>query len=208
MMFADADLDIKKRSKQDTTCANMLDLSSQGFWEEHFDLCASIFNERGIPKNDHLEMSKSDFVNMLRESDILIKPKVVKAEEGKDDKKKGEKKEEGKEVAAAPARKFEDSDAHEAIGASFAFDEDCLAYVDFLEALTRITMAYPFTDEELADLVSFEIKVEFLLKKMEAKFKGLKNAWVKKMNHPTGDDLRYQPRVVVDEDDEDDFMDN
>jgi len=73
----------------------------------------------------------------------------------------------------------------------------------------RISAVYPFTEEELADMVSFEMRVMYFIGKLEGKYKNLKDAFVKKMLHPTGDDLRYQPRVVVDEDDDDDFdMDN
>ena len=92
-MFADCDIDIRKQAKTDQTMSKMLELSQHGFFEDHFDLLAAVFNEKSILKHDHLEMSKSEFVSILKESDILIKPKVVKAEEGKDDKKK-EKKEE------------------------------------------------------------------------------------------------------------------
>jgi hypothetical protein len=96
-------------------------------------------------------------------------------------------------------------DAHAAIDACFAFDDDQLAYVDFLEALTRVAMVYPFTAEEQADMVNFEMRVMYFIGKLENKYKNLKDAWVKKMLHPTGDDLKYQPRVVVDEDDDDEF---
>jgi len=93
----------------------------------------------------------------------------------------------------------------EIIEASFSFDDDQLGFVDFLEALVRITEAYPFTEEELADMVSFEMKVLFFIQRLDAKYKGLKDAWTKKMMHPEGDDLNYRPRVVLDEDDDEDY---
>jgi len=71
----------------------MLELSQHGFFEDHYDLLAALFNEKAILKHDHLEMSKTEFVTILKESDILIKPKAVKAPDDAD-KKKAEKKEE------------------------------------------------------------------------------------------------------------------
>ena len=53
----------------------------------------------------------------------------------------------------------------------------------------RISAVYPFTEEELADMVSFEMRVMYFIGKLEGKYKNLKDAFVKKMLHPTGDDL-------------------
>jgi len=41
------------------------------------------------------------------------------------------------------------------------FDDEYLGYVDFLEALVRIALAYPFTDVELADMPesNFEMRM-------------------------------------------------
>ena len=36
----------------------MYELAHQNFFEENFDLLASIFSEKGMPKVDHLELSK------------------------------------------------------------------------------------------------------------------------------------------------------
>ena len=152
-----------------------------------------------------MEMSKPDFVALLKEAEVLIKPKVVKAEENKNaDKNKEKKDEEAK--PAAPVRKFEEMEVHEAIQNCFAFDSDQLGYIDFLEAIVRVAHVFPFTDEELAELVNFESKVSYFISKFDVKYKAQKEAFARKMLHPTGDDLRYQPRVVVDEEDDDGDM--
>jgi hypothetical protein len=58
-------------------------------------------------------------------------------------------------------------------------------------------------------MVSFEMKLMFFTQKLEAKYKTIRDNFVKKMLHPQGDDLKYQPRVVVDEDEDDEMdMDN
>ena len=104
-----------------------------------------------------------------------------------------------------PAKKFDEQDVMDIIDNCYAFDDDQLGFVDFLEAIVRVTLAYPFTEEELADMVSFEMKVMFFVQRMEGKYKSLADAWAKKMMHPEGDDLNYRPRVVLDEDDDEDF---
>jgi len=71
-MFADADLDINKRAKNDQVIQNMLHLARENFWEENFDLLAAIFNERSMQKGDHLELSKNDLKVLLKDAKILI----------------------------------------------------------------------------------------------------------------------------------------
>lgn len=118
------------------------------------------------------------------------------------DKKQGE---EGKE---APARSFDESDVREVIGPAMSFDDDQLGYVDFLEALIRIAHAFPFSEEELADMVTFEMKVLFFVQKLETKFSKLKDTFANKMNERSIG-MAYTPRVVLDEGDDSDYdMDN
>ena len=85
----------------------------------------------------------------------MIKPKVVKTEENKNADKGKDKKEEDSTKPAVPVRKFEEMEVHEAIQKCFAFDNDQLGYIDFLEAIVRVAHVFPFTDEELAELVNF-----------------------------------------------------
>ena len=54
-------------------------------------------------------------------------------------------------------------DVKEAIAHSCSFDDEQLGYVDYLEALVRIAEAFPFNEEELADMVSFEMKVMYFV---------------------------------------------
>ncbi len=44
-----------------------------------------------------------------------------------------------------------------------------------MEALTRVTEAYPFTEDELSDITSFEMKMKYFIDKLEDKYKGLKD---------------------------------
>jgi len=58
-------------------------------------------------------------------------------------------------------------DVHACISTVFLFDDDQMGYVNFLEALVRVAVAYPFTDVELADLVSFEMKMQYFTQRLE-----------------------------------------
>ena len=194
-MFANADLDIQKRAKSDPITAQMLYLSSNVFFEENYDLLAAVFKEKGMPKIDSQEISKQDLCAMLKESEILLKPKPQKAEETKEDKKKGaaaDAKKEEEVKKNEPQRKFEEADVMEAIQHSSSFDDDKLIYVDYLEALVRIAEVYPFTPEELAEMgQQFEGKMMYFVTKLEHKYKSLKEAFINKIHNPSGDDIRY-----------------
>ena len=72
-MFSDADLDIRKRAKEDETMGNFLELAQQGFLEDNFDLLAAVFNDKGMLHQDHFELSKAEFIGILKDCDLLIK---------------------------------------------------------------------------------------------------------------------------------------
>ena len=116
-----------------------------------------------MPSADgNLELSKADFVKILGDASCLIILKPTKKEEEKKD-AKGEKKEEEK----APTRKFESEDVLTAIAPTCSFDDDQLNYVDFLEALVRVANAFPFTEEELTDMLTCESRVQHFVDKLE-----------------------------------------
>ena len=121
-MFADADLDLKKRQKADEAVDALVELANQGFWEDNFDLLGAIFMDKGIPRNDHFELSKNDFVSIMKDAGCIIKPKVnEKEEEKKGDDKKKQTAEAAKDTAVV---KFEEMDIHHSIQDSKAFDDD------------------------------------------------------------------------------------
>lgn len=91
-LFANAELDLRKRQKADEAVHELVDLANQGFWKDNFSLLGAIFNDKGIQRNiDHFELSKNDFVALMKDAGCVIKPKAVDKEEEKkgDDKKKG-----------------------------------------------------------------------------------------------------------------------
>ena len=61
----------------------MMELSTSGFFQQNFDLLGGIFHEKAIEKQDHhKEMSKTDFIHLLKECDLLIIPKKKTDGEG------------------------------------------------------------------------------------------------------------------------------
>jgi hypothetical protein len=121
----------------------MLELGQQGFWARHYSLLASVFEKFAIQKFDQVEMNKSEFINLLKECDILIMPAPKKQVEESKNKKGGDddKKEEEKKV---PDRKFDKNDAEAAISTSCSFDLDQLGYIDYLECFLHLVKAYPW----------------------------------------------------------------
>ena len=95
---------------------------------------------------------------------------------------------------------------HTAITSSYSFDDEQLGYVDFLESLVRIAQSYPFTDEELTDIVSFEDRMNFFINKLNEKFAQLQGPFQAKMSSRSID-MQYVPRVIVDGDEDDDMVD-
>ena len=101
----------------------------------------------------------------------------------------------------------------ECIAKCQSFDDDQLGYVDFLEALVRIAHAFPFNEEELADMVTFEMRVLYFVQKLDAKFSKLKEKFLADMANQNEKDqqgaTKYNPRLVLEEDENSDYdMDN
>lgn len=74
-------------------------------------------------------------------------------------------------------------------------------YFNFLEALVRVSRVYHFIPEMEAILTTPSEKLSFLLKKMLDKYKPIISDFG--MQRQINDERnKYQPRVVVDEDEE------
>ena len=132
---------------------------------------AAVYENTATFKDEgYLELCKDDFVKLLKDCEILIKPKPQKSDDKNSKDKGGDKKDADDQKTNVPTRKFDELDASDAIQKIYSFDGDQMDFVDFLEAVVRIANSFPFTDEELADLVTFESKIEYLLVKMDAKF--------------------------------------
>ena len=127
-MFADSDLDIKKQSKNDQVLMQSLSLGNDGFWADQYPLLAAVFTERGMPRGDLHELSKNEFVSIMKECGLIIEPAKTGGDEPKKAAggKKGDKNpppEEGKKEEV-PVVKFDEGDFLNAIGPSCSFEDD------------------------------------------------------------------------------------
>ena len=132
-----------------------------------------------MPNKDEagmVDMSRDDFISIMKESGVLIKKEEEKKSDARPPKGGQPEEEENK----APAVKYDEQDVYEATSHIHAFEEDQLGYVEFLESLTRVTMTYPFTDEQEEQLPMFEMKWGFIMGKLEDKFKGLKKVFLER----------------------------
>jgi len=66
------------------------------------------------------------------------------------------------------------------ISSTFLFDKNHLGYVDFLEALVRIAVDYPFSEKEMEEMASLKMKIMFIVSKLEDRFKNLKSVFKSK----------------------------
>lgn len=54
----------------------MQELTRNKFFEEHFYLLAAVYDSVATLKDEgYLEMAKGDFIKLLKDTDVLIKPK-------------------------------------------------------------------------------------------------------------------------------------
>jgi len=127
-MFLSPNVDIKKYLKKDKALEYMYSQPCQQVFYENYSLLGAIFTQKGmLHMETFLEMSKHEFINILRESGII------------DDKKGDDLPGWGPEAIMAQIRD------------TSSFDQQALGYIDFLECLVRIADIYPFPHEEKAN---------------------------------------------------------
>lgn len=78
-----------------------------------------------------------------------------------------------------------------------------MGYIDFLEALVRVADMYPFSHEEKPNYQNIEQKLTFIMEKLEEKYEDLVEGFMDQMNKKHKE-MNYQPRMVVDDEGEDD----
>ncbi len=54
-----------------------------------------------------------------------------------------------------------------------AFDHNSLTYVDFLDCLVRVAFNYPFPEAEKHNYNSMDMKLQFIMGKLNDKYGGL-----------------------------------
>merc|ERR1712166_276136 len=155
---------------------------------------------------------------MLKDTEIVVVPtkKVAavaavdpKGRRGAGSKKKEETKvaeekpsnEETKEEPAVPEKIFSEADAIAAIEPVHSFEENSLDFFNFLDCIVRISRVYPYAVEDEAILTAPELKIKFLIEKIDNEYKPIVEMFRQNREEIERQKL-YQPRVVVDDEEE------
>ncbi len=93
-----------------------------------------------------------------------------------------------------------------AIYNSGSFDNNYLTYVDFLDCLVRVAYIYPFTDQEKIHISSMDQKLSYLVDKLNEKYGGYESTYLEYVAKKQ-QEMNYQPRIVVDDEVDEDFDD-
>jgi hypothetical protein len=88
-----------------------------------------------------------------------------------------------------------------------SFDSNFLTYVDFLDCLVRVAYIYPFPDTEKNQYVSMDQKLQFIIGKLNEKYGGIVTPFIEQMAKRE-QELNYQPRIVVDDEADDEYDDS
>ena len=86
------------------------------------------------------------------------------------------------------------------------FDPNYLTYIDFLDCLTRTASLYQFFEIDKAQYSTMDQKLEYLIGKLNDKYSGLVGPFIEIMAKRE-QDMRYQPRLVLDDEADDDDYD-
>jgi hypothetical protein len=112
------------------------------------------------------------------------------------------------EEGNGPIRPKFDGDAIiSAISKSGSFDENYMTYVDFLDALIRISYIYPFTEQERSSIVSMDQKLNFIIDRLNEKYGGYVSTYIETVANRI-EVGGYQPKQVVDDEELDDNYDD
>lgn len=133
----------------------------QNIFYQNFALLGAIFDKKAVPTIETHELIKEDFINILQESEIVIKDfGQVKKQAGPN---------------------FNENTVLVAVSNVSSFEPSKLGYVDFLECLIRLVPIYPFSEEEEQQMPSFDQKLSFLIGKLDQKYIGSDKAFVDQM---------------------------
>ena len=208
LMFQNSSIDIQKRQIHDPDLQTVYEHSVlQKFLIYEEPLCA-LFSAKAVKLGDtYLQMHKQEFINILGEIGLLIYPKEKSPEEEKKIKEVREKQATGQQITPEQAAMiqetsnvFGDQEVAQVIGTVSSFDPEYLDYYNFLECVVRVAKARPWNEEEVAEMPSFDTKLEKILNSFEEKFHNEVTPIFENQRETFERERRYQPRVVVDDD--------
>lgn len=174
-IFQNPNLDIKKRVEDDPVLANMYFNKMPKLFKDNEEILCAVYSEKAhIVGDTYPQLHKNDFVSILSDAGLLIIPKVNKVVENLNKKVIGGKQDDQQQSAAAAAANaapqicFAENEVKKAIEPCRSFDKEYLGYFDFLEALVRVTLERPWTEEE--NEAPFKSKLQQVISQIEGKF--------------------------------------
>lgn len=185
-IFQDATMSIQRKSEEDILVAELYTDKSQELFHENYGLLGGIFQQKAVNKSGiGLGLSFEDFYAILEEAGL------AKAEESKGEPKEGE------------IRKITKNEVMGVMNDIDLFDDEMLIYVDFLDALVRVSAHYPFPDIE--DYNRMEDKLVYVVHKLEEKFGIVKEGFIKSLEQKDKDMGFVCKMVINDESDNEEY---
>ena len=208
VMFQSSNIDISKRQIEDPVLSAVYSSEIvKAFFQSEVILCA-VFTARSLKLGDtFLQMPKENFVQLMREIGILIDPKKKSSEEDKKEKEAKDKKAQGGaqgDKDGGDSDVFAEEEVMNVIRNVNTFDADHLDYYNFLECIVRVAKARPWSEEEekeFPDLPTQLEKICFMIQQLADQDDTLDN--FEKQREKFEAERRYQPRVVVDDEEGD-----
>lgn len=187
-MFNDGNIELKKRMMEDRLISELYSHDNCKVFYEHATLLAAVFTNRSVDQLENFsELPKETFMQILIESGILT---------DKQEETQGEIK-----------RKFNAENIMATIHNTGSFDQNFLSYVDFLDCLVRVAYIYPFPDSDKGQVVPMDQKLQVIIGKLNEKYGGIVTPFIEQMAKKE-QEMNYQPKLVVDDEADDDYDDS
>ena len=189
-MFNDGNIELKKRMMDDRLLSELYSHDNGRVFYEHSTLLTAVFSAKAtLQMESFLEVSKEDFMGILIESGIL-----------------NEKREESEPSTGEIRRKFNGENIMAAIANVGTFDTNYLTYIDFLDCLVRVASMYPFPEADRAHYAAMDSKLQFLISQLAEKYGAIVGPYIEITAKREGE-MRFQPRLVTDDDADDEYDD-
>lgn len=189
-MFNDGNIELKRRMMDDRLLSELYSHDNGKVFYEHSALLSAIFSAKAsLQLENFLEMSKEDFMGLLVESGIL-----------------NEKRDDPEPASGEIKRKFNGENIFAAIANVGSFDSNYLTYVDFLDCLVRVASMYPFPEADRAHFAAMDAKLQYLIALLGEKYGAVVPPFLE-ITAKRENDMRYQPRLVTDDEADEDYDD-
>lgn len=187
-MFNDGNIELKKRMMEDRLISELYSHDNCKVFYEHATLLAAVFTNRSVDQLENFsELPKETFMQILLETGILTDKQP-------------------EETQGEIKRKFNAENIMATISNTGSFDPNFLSYVDFLDCLVRVAYIYPYESDK-GQVVAMDQKLQVIIAKLNEKYGGIVTPFIEQMAKKE-QEMNYQPRLVVDDEADDDYDDS